>query len=247
LLRSPVEVTIVGDMDEADAVDAVANTFGALPARAALPPPIAGAGALRHFPAELPHEITAYHQGPQEKAAAIVLWPLYVAVPERRKEELALQLLAGIFRERLFHEARVRQGKVYETGVVNPMPDYGDEGSIAAQIQATPADLDSLVLVARGIAADLAAGSIRQDEVDRARQLLLAERTPLLTRNSVWAGLISHVRDNPKVFDELLLYPTQMAALTLDDVRAAAASWLKREPLIVRSLPQPIGGSAAAH
>jgi hypothetical protein len=36
-----------------------------------------------------------------------------------------------------------------------------------------------------------------------------------------------------------------MAALTLDDVRAAA-SWLKREPIVVRSLPQPAAGSSAA-
>jgi zinc protease len=246
LLQSPVEVTIVGDISEAEAIDAVARTFGALPAR----PPLAAAGggeALRRFPAELPREINAFHQGPAEKAAAMLIWPLYVAVPQRRKEEEALQLLAGIFRERLFQEARVRMGKVYETQVANPMPDYGDEGWLAAQIQASPADLDSVVLVARHIAADLAAGAIRQDEMDRARQLLVAEREPLKNQNAVWAGLISHVRDNPDVFDELLLYSTQMAALTLDDVRAAAATWLKREPMLVRALPQPATGSAAGH
>jgi zinc protease len=246
LMQSPVEVTIVGDLAEADAIDAVAGTFGALPTRPPLP--AAGSGnALRRFPAELPREIDAAHQGPPEKAAAIVMWPLYVALPERRKEEHALSLLAGIFRERLFHEARVRLGKVYETDVVNPMPDFGDEGWIAAQIQASPADLDSLVLVARGIAADLASGTVRQDELDRARQLLVAERTPLKSQNATWAGLISHQRDNPRVFDDLLLYPTQMAALTLDDVRTVAASWLKREPLVVRSLPQPGAAPAAAH
>ena len=53
-------------------------------------------------------------------------------------------------------------GKVYQTEVVKPMPDFGDEGWMAAQIEATPADLDSIVLVARRIAADLAAGTIRR-------------------------------------------------------------------------------------
>jgi hypothetical protein len=69
----------------------------------------------------------------------------------------------------------------------------------------------------------------------------------LKNQNAVWAGLVSHARDNPDVFDELLLYSTQMTALTLDDVRAAAAAWLKREPMLVRALPQPATGSAAAH
>jgi zinc protease len=246
LTQSPVEITIVGDIAEAAAVAAVGNTFGALPAR----PPLAassGPGAVRRFPADLPQEITAFHQGPREKAAAIVLWPLYVAAPERRKEEYALELLAGIFRERLFQEARVKMGKVYETDVANPMPDHGDQGWIGAQIQGAPADLDALIGVARRIAADLAAGGIRQDELDRARQLLVAARKPMLTQNAPWAGLLSHVGEDPRALDDLLLYQSQMTVLTLDDVRAVAGTWLKRAPMVVRSLPQAAATSAAAH
>lgn len=246
LTQSPVEVTIVGDLSEADATAAVAYTFGALPARPALPP-VAGPGAVRRFPVDLPAEITAYHHGPQEKAAGILLWPLYTAVPERRKEEHALSLLAGIFRERLFHETRVRMGKVYEADVENPMPDYGDQGWLSAEIQSTPADLDSMIAVARKIGADLATGNIHQDELDRARQLLIAQRTPMQKDNSAWAGLLSSESENPHALDDLLLYPTQMAALTLDDVRAVASKWLKREPLVVRSLPQGPTTVAAAH
>jgi zinc protease len=244
LTRSPAEITIVGDIGESEAIAAVARTFGALPQRPALPA-ATGPGALRRFPASLPDAMTALHQGPGDKAAAIVMWPLYVAEPARRKEEHALSLLAGVFRERLFHEARVRLGKVYEANVVNPMPDYGDEGSIAAQIQAAPADLDPLIAVARRIAAELAAGGIRQDEIDRARQLLIAERTPMQKQNAPWAGLLSHEADDPRALDDLLLYPAQMAALTLDDVRAVAAAWLKREPMVVRSLPQPAASASA--
>ncbi|MEA3002767.1 MAG: zinc protease [Sphingomonadales bacterium] len=246
LTGSPVEVTIVGDVAEEDAKAAVASTFGALPTRAALPANPDQAG-LRRYPAQLPREIDAFHQGPGEKAAAIVMWPLYVAVPERRKEEHALSLLSGIFRARLFHETRVRLGKVYEADVVNPMPDFGDEGSIVAQVRAAPADLDQLIGVARRIAAELATGAIQQSELDQARQLLVADRVQAQSRNSAWAGVLSDARDNPHAVDDLLLYPSQMAALTLDDVRAAAASWLKREPLVVRSLPQPPGPAAATH
>jgi zinc protease len=245
LTQSPVEITIVGDTLEKDAVAAVAKTFGALPARSELPS--AAAGAVRRFPANLPDDVIAFHQGPQEKAAAIVMWPLYTAAPERRKEEHALSVLSGIFRERLFHEARVRMGKVYEADVANPMPDHGDQGFIAAQIQATPGDLDPLVGVARRIAADLAAGNIRQDELDRARQLLVAERTPMQKENAAWAGVLSHESEDPHALDDLLLYPAQMAALTLDDVRKAAATWLKREPVVARSLPQGPTTTAASH
>jgi zinc protease len=104
-----------------------------------------------------------------------------------------------------------------------------------------------MVAVARRIGADLAGGDIRQDELDRARQLLVAARTPMQKENTVWAGMLSSESENPHALDDLLLYPAQMAALTLDDVRAVAAKWLKREPLVVRSLPQAPATTAASH
>jgi zinc protease len=243
LTRSPVEVSIAGDISEEKAVAAVAASFGALPTRPAGPAAPLGGGPFRRFPDPLPPPITAYHRGAADKAAAVLIWPLYVAVPERRKEEHALQLVTKIMEARLFHEVRVRMGKVYNPAVRNPMPDYGDQGYLSATLEAAPADLDALVAAARRIAAEMAAGHIDPEELDRARQLLVAERIEAQRRNASWAGVISATRDESDVLADLTLYPQQMAALTLDEVRAAAAQWLKRDPVIARALPTPLGNA----
>jgi zinc protease len=244
LTAAPVEVTIVGDIGEAEAQAAVAGTFGAIPARPPMPKP-AGDGPFRRFPDTLPPPFTVYHDGPKDKAAAILMWPLYVASAERRKEEYALALVNAVFKARLFQKVRVQMGKVYDPEVTRSMPDHADQGYLSATLQATPGDLDDLVAATRSIADDLARGSITQAEIDRERHLLVAARLAARQRNEPWAEVISGTRDEAVAMDELLAYPDQMAALTLDDVRKAASTWLKGAPAIVRALPRPAGSAAA--
>jgi zinc protease len=236
LTQSPIEVTIVGDMTEADAVAAVAKTFGALPKRAPLAP-ASGEGPFRRFPAVLPPPVRALHEGPAEKAAAVLVWPLYVASAERRSEEYAIGLVARIFEARLLQRVRVALGKAYSPSVADTLPDAADQGYVAAALEATPADLDQLVAAARRIASELAAGEISQQEVDAARDPLVAARLQAQSRNEAWAGILSHALRHPEAMDELLGYETAMKALTLDDVKRAAATWLARDPMVATAVP----------
>jgi zinc protease len=238
LARSPVEVTIVGDVDEAAAKRAVAATFGALPERAPLPPPV-GEGPFRRFPQRLPPPVTAFHDGPADKASGILLWPLYVADPARRPEEYAIGLVSAIFQTRLLQQVRGTMGKAYSPLVSNVMIDGADDGYVAAVMEATPADLDALVAAARSIAAELAAGRLSQAELDEARTPLVAVRLQAQERNEAWAGILSHSFRHPEAIDELTRYEADMKALTLDDVRRAAKTWLGRDPMIARALPGP--------
>jgi len=239
LTRAPIEVTIVGDIREKDAVRIAAETFGALPPRQPLPA-ANGAGPFRRFPDSLPRETTGYHQGPAEKAAALVVWPLYTAVPERRGEEYALRLLAHVFETRLLQKVRGEMGMVYSPTVANPMPDYADQGYLAAQMETAPKDVGAVVAAARAIAAELAAGRISQTEIDRAREPLIAARRQLQSENAAWAGTISAAARTPVAMRELLGYEQDMRAVTLDDVRKAAATWLTREPILAKALPEAL-------
>jgi zinc protease len=244
LTTAPIEVTIVGDIEEEAAKRAVAATFGALAPR----PPLAappGAGPFRHFPEPMPPAATAFHEGPADKAAAILLWPLYVASPERRAEEYAIGLVSAIFQTRLLQRVRGEMGKVYSPAVSNVMIDAADQGHVAAIIEATPADLHALVAAARGVAAELASGRISQAEVDAARQPLVAARLQAQSHNAAWAGILSHMLRNPEALDELVRYQADMDALSLDDVRRAAATWLKRDPIVARALPRPATAARA--
>jgi zinc protease len=238
LTRAPIEVTVVGDMPEAEAADIVARTFGALPARPPLETPT-GKDPFRHFPERLPPGPTAFHQGPRDKAAAIIVWPLYTASPERRREEYSLSLLSTIFETRLIQQIRGTMGKVYSPSVSNPMPDAADQGYMAAVFETSSQDVDQVVAAARRIAAELASGSITQAEVDQARAPLVAERVQSAKRNEAWASILSLTPRFPDAMNELVGYEKDMNALTLADVRAAAATWLKREPLVAKAVPAP--------
>ena len=236
LTAGPIEVTIVGDIDEAEAIKVVATSFGALPRRAPARPP-AGEGPFRRFPATLPTIVEARHDGPAEKAAALLMWPLYVATPERRSEEYAITLVAAVFEARLLQRVRFAMGKVYSPTVSSVMPDFADQGYLAAGMEATPADIGEIVAAARTIAAELAAGAITQAEIDTARDPLIAARLQAQNRNEAWAGVLSAALRHPEALDELLQFEQMMRALTLDDVHRAAATWLAGAPMVATALP----------
>jgi zinc protease len=243
--QAPLEVTIVGNVSEKAVHRLVASTFGALPARAPLPK-APGAGPFRIFPAALPDRIDTTHQGAPDKAVAALIWPLYVAEPARRAEEYALDLTSSIFQMRVLQRLRGQMGKVYSPMVSNSMPDHGDQGVLTAAIEGMPGEVDVLIAAVRAVAAELAAGGISQDEVEQAREPLLAARRQMKDSNAMWANMLAVGYRQPRAYDDVLRYEEQMRAVGLDDVRRAAARWLKSEPLVAVALPAHGAGAAKA-
>ncbi|MGZ8286963.1 MAG: M16 family metallopeptidase [Allosphingosinicella sp.] len=239
LTRSPVEVTIVGEVTEDVAKRAVAATFGALPPRPALPPLPEGKGPFRYFPERLPPPVTETHRGPADKAAAVLAWPLYVATPERRREEYAIHLLRSIFETRLLRQVRVVMGKVYAPSVGLATPDDADQGIFTVTLEAAPDEIGPLVEAARGVAGELAKGAIGQEELDAARTPVLASADQAQRENGSWASIIAHAGADRAALRELTGLRSDLEALTLDDVRRAAATWLGTTPMLSRALPAP--------
>lgn len=246
LLSAPIEVTVVGDVTQKEATKAVAATFGALPPRPRLQELI-GDGPFRRFPQTLPPPAEGAHSGPAEKAAAMMVWPLYVASPERRREEYSIGLVRSIFQAKLLQRVRVKMGKVYSPAVQQQTPDYGDQGYLAAAIETAPADLEAVVEAARAVARELAGGAITQQDVDAAREPAIAGRRPALRNNGAWASVISVAYRQPSAADELFNYEADLKALTLEEVRRAAATWLSADPIIATSRPaQPTATTVTA-
>ncbi|HEX8063835.1 MAG TPA: insulinase family protein [Allosphingosinicella sp.] len=237
LTRSPIEVTIVGDVTEDVAKRAMAATFGALPRRPELPPPPAGKGPFRYFPERLPPPVTEAHRGPADKAATVLAWPLYVASPERRREEYAIHMLRSIFETRLLRQVRVVMGKVYSPTVGLATPDDADQGILTVVLEAAPDEIGSLAGAARGVAADLAKGAISQQELDAARTPVLATADQALSDNGAWASMIALAGEDRAALRELTGLRADLEALTIDDVRRAAATWLAPAPMLARAIP----------
>ncbi|HWW27028.1 MAG TPA: insulinase family protein [Caulobacter sp.] len=242
LTTEPLELTIVGDAKEDEVIALVARTFGALPARNT-----AGRRTVEphfvRFPATAPPTIRVEHQGQGDKAAAALIWPLYVATPERRREEYSLKLLAAIFDSALRRRVREELGKTYAPAVLTNTPDYGDQGSLIVAIDASPADIETLVAEARAVAARLVSGDITPAALEEARAPMIAGVETARGNLGWWAGAMSGSARESALLEEYLQYGPLMGAVTLDDVKTAAVRWLKPDPIV--GVAQPAAAKRA--
>ena len=232
LTTGAVDVTLVGDLDEKAAIELVAQSFGALPPRPPELPKKADAYFMR-YPAQSPPPIHVRHSGPADKAAGSLIWPLYVATPERRREEFAIRVLASIFNSELRHELRGELGKTYAPSVVSQMPDYADQGVLVAQFESYPGDADALVAATLTVARRLADGGITDAQLTTARAAMLVTNKQDMATNLRWASAISYSSVNDQNLRDVLGYENAIATMRLDEVRKVAADWLKRDPVIV--------------
>jgi zinc protease len=234
---APLEVTVVGDVDEATATELVAETFGAFAVRSG-PAKEHPDTFFLHFPdGELP-TVRVTHEGPQDQAMFDVLWPLYVAVPERRREEVSLMVLSHIFDDALRHRVRQELGKSYAPTVDLFTPDHADQGYMHAVVETAPRDVDQLVSETRHVAQRLAEGDFTDDDVEAARKPLLADLTARQSSNDWWLAGLSGSSTTHDGLDEMRDLKGLVAAVSASEIRKAAATWLARRPLVVIALPE---------
>lgn len=230
---APIEVTLVGDISEAEAVDLVARTFGALPPRAARPAP--PEGAFGRFPQARPERVALTHSGPADKAVVALVWPLFVAEPARRREQRSLRLLSALFDDELRSSVREQLGKAYAPFVDLSAPERGDQAYLIAAVETAPADAPLVETEIRKLAGRLAAGEIDPGRLEAARKPLLSQNLNLRTDNAWWAQARQVGRED--VLD-VSKGAGPLADLTEQDVRAAAAAWLTPAPIVFIATPE---------
>jgi zinc protease len=164
LAQGPVEVLLFGDFEQDAAITALQNSLGAMtPRPVAAPEP---AALVLNFPAAA--AVTLHHKGPQDQAAAVLAWPTGGGLANI-SEGRGLEIVAAIFRDRLFEKFRAEQAASYSPDMANNWPDdFATGGYLMAYSQVRPADVDRFFAFASEIAADLAANPVSPDELQRA-------------------------------------------------------------------------------
>jgi zinc protease len=238
---SPLEVSIVGDIDEKTAIAAVASSLGALPTRTAKPSGVTP--WFMRFPTTTPAPVRVEHLGNREQALVGVYWPLYVANPARRQEEYALLLLAGVMRDQLRHRIRQELGMTYAPEASTRMPDFADQGYLLATVETRPADADLVLKEVLAMAERLSHGEITQAAVDAVRTPMLSRQAAGEASNAWWAALLALSTGDGQGMHELMEQRTRLAAITVDDVKRAATTWLTHPPVIVSVVPTAQGAS----
>lgn len=201
LAEGPVEVLLFGDFDKAAAVAALEKSFGALAPRPAKI--VAPAARDVRFPAANATPLRLTHRGSSDQAAAVMAWPTgggMAGISEGRQ----LEILAAIFRDRLFEKFRAEQAASYSPDMASSWPeDFDTGGYLMAYTQVKPADVDRFFAFADAVAADLVANPVSADELQRAVEPTKQAIERAASGNTFWLNQLKGATYEPERFAAL--------------------------------------------
>ncbi len=241
LEQGPVEVMLFGDFDKATAITALQNSFGAMKPRSAVAP--SPAALALSFPTSTA-PVRLNHKGPADQAAAVVAWPTGGGLANI-SEGRALEILAAVFRDRLFEKFRAEQAASYSPDMANNWPDdFASGGYLMAYSQVKPADVDRFFAFANEVAADLAANPVSADELQRAVEPVKQAVERASSGNAFWLTNLKGATYDPARFSALGRLYTDYSNVTPARLQELAKRYFIAEKswkLVVS--PTPAGGA----
>lgn len=201
ITQGPVEVLLFGDFDKTTAIAALEKSFGAMKPRP--PVTIAPTAQTIAFPAAVTTPVKLTHRGSADQAAAVMAWPTgggLAGVSESRQ----LEILAAIFRDRLFEKFRAEQAASYSPDMAASWPkDFASGGYLMAYTQVKPGEVDRFFAFADEVAADLAANPVSADELQRAVEPMKQAIERAASGNTFWLTQLKGATYEPARFTAL--------------------------------------------
>jgi zinc protease len=226
LASGPVEVVIVGDTTVEKAIEAVARTFGALPARPA-PDYRVTANAVTAFPAANAQPVTLTHKGRADQAIAFLAWPTSDFFADMQKTR-SIRVLADILDLRLIDEIREKQGTTYSPQVSSSASTaFKGYGFVSTSIEAQPEKLAPFFNDVGKIAADLRTTPVSADELDRAKKPAIEALEKRKQTNEFWLGQLSGAQTDRRKLDAIRSSTSGIQRVTAADVQSMAREYLR--------------------
>ena len=244
LAAGAIEVALAGDLDEDAAIAAVAATLGALPPREPAFNP-RSENRTRSFTATRGERVIT-HKGEPDQALLQWVWP--TTDDSDLAEDLRLSLLARIVRLELTDRLREELGQAYSPSAgSNTSHFYQGYGTftISASVAADQAEATRKAVA--GLIADLRAGPLDADVVERARKPILEEYKNVLKDLGGWIGLAARAQSEPERIERFFAVPGIVEAITPEDMHAAALKYLVPDGAVAFSvLPEALAKPAPA-
>jgi len=236
LANGAIEVALVGDIDEATAIDLVARTFGALPPREPGFSSFAGQPPRRFTADRTPRTVT--HTGPADQAQLVLVWP--TRDDSDPIESMGLAVLERVVRIELTETLREKLGKAYSPGASSQLSrlwqGYGTF-TIAASVDV--ADLPATRSAIAEALAELRARPVDADVLQRARQPMLEAHDNALKGNGVWMTLAERAQSLPDRLARFLSTRSRLTAVTPEALTALARRYLTADGAVeVVAMPQ---------
>ncbi len=226
LQNGAIEIGIVGDISEEDAIVAIAKTFGALPERE---------NAFRTYDENRIRAFTsdrtvrrAYHTGKENQAILNLYWP--TTDDEDHKRDASLSILSSILRLRLTDSLREELGAAYSPGASSFTSSlYPDYGYLSIGSSVDFQDLDKVYEAIIKIVTDIRETPPTADEMDRARKPILEGIIDARRENGRWVRLVDEAQSEPSALVRFRDAESVYRSVSPQDVSAMARTYLQPE------------------
>ncbi len=229
-----MEVAIVGDVDVDQGLQLTAKTLGALPEREAVKPAFADRQKIK-FPAS-PKLKEFRFDSPAPRAVSMVCWP--TAGSRDASLSRRIGVLSAVLSNRIFFKVRQELGATYSPDVepyaVDAFPDYG---YITAQLTVEPKKAVEIGPLVAKIGADLAAGSISDDEFERAIKPIVRSYDTLY--NGYWLNLLTDCQTSPACLDSARRLKADYASITKAEIQQLAKQYFAAgKATVINAVPK---------
>ena len=231
--KGPIEISLVGDISAKQAVDYVANTFGALDIQAQAP--------AKPFTQSLPpfktQSKTFFHTGDPAKAVASAYWK--VSDGSDPVKNVRYSVLHSVLQSRVTETIREKMGVAYSPSVyLEQSYRLKDFGFINIESQTSLKDVDKLEAVYQQIWRVLQETTISQEELERAKAPIIESMLQNEQYNQYWSNVASIAQSQSKSVEDEALYLDVLKAVTVEDVQRIAQSISADEYLFIRVVPK---------
>jgi zinc protease len=191
--HSAIEITIVGDFEEDTVINAVAQTFGALPTRDNEFADYDRTNVV--FPAS-GSDVTITHKGDADQAIVQIYWPTDDAT--NFDDVVRLNLVSRIIQNRLRDKIREELGASYAPGAGNSSSStYDGYGYFVLGSDVKTSDVESVATIFHDTVQNLKNALVSEDELLRARKPLIEQIESAKQNNGYWLGLLQSLQSEP--------------------------------------------------
>ena len=233
LATAPIELSLVGDLDVADAIAITARTLGALPPRAEKP---SYAAERRVSMPRTGSAETRFVKTASPRGLLYVIWP----IDDDHSDAFArpLNLLSAVLTRRLQDRLGGSSSPIATSSISQVFPGLG---YLQVQVAVDPAKGPQVLEAVHAVASELRTGGVGPDELDRVRNTVLDLVARSVQSNDYWLAAIAAAQESPERLAWCRHPAADFAAVRPAEVSAVAARWLDRGRAIsYLVLPEPL-------
>lgn len=230
IVKSPIEVVIVGDIEREKAMDLAARYIGALPPRAKVDPNAFAAQRRLSRPAGARIVQEAIET---PTAQAFVMSGFYGADQANRDDARAMALAARILSTRMVTEVREKEQLVYSIGAGSrAATTYPGFGAFSAAAPTEPGKADALVAKLDSMYETFAKSGPSEEELDVARKQMANTFQTDLVDPSYWSRRLGQLTFRGETLDDIVNDPAAYQTIDAETIRATFAKYYGKDNMI---------------